>query len=481
MSVRILRDIEEAIDREVRRITFHDDRTIDFRVLKDTFDPITGENVVLPLEANYYDSSADTRQIQYPHIFVKLLKMKEDLTSGRVVPQYGNNISVAVSTAPRAFEQILYTSDGLISAPGNTIGTGIFKIKKVLPGYLLRVLSGNNIGTYKIATVVPSNLGNHVITVAPELVENLSALGFVESSRTVTFLTAVDLNTVKIGDVFTDSLNNDWNIIAVDPERSSIVIDGTSDPDLLEGGKISRVGDVFQQADLSLLKFSVMDPTKPITTSGGCAATSASTTVSPSIPIDLYYLVRIDSKERATHIDIANRMWEEFNPPRTALPTIVRSKLSADQKIIEDIASGGSNTVKVEDNSNYNIGDPVFVFDELTPTKKENGQGFQDVFTAQVISKTGTDTLVLSKTIPDTFLVENAARVVSNATYYLHMFHFMDHVTKDVEGAQYWSHEFTFWIQVFIDRQGTPVEQDGVIQKIEISGDDIDGNVIFEC
>lgn len=481
MSVRILRDVEEGLSREVRRITFFNDRTPDFTVLKDTFDPITGELVSLPIEANFYDSSADTRQIQYPHFFVKLLKIDEDLTTGRVVPQYGKYITTSINTSPKAFEQILYTSDGLISAPGNTIGTGIFKIRKVIPGYLLRVLSGNNIGTYKIATVVPNALGNHTITIAPELVENLSDLGFISTTRILTLLTPTDLNTVKIGDVFVDNSAASWNITAVDYNTSSITIDGITDPDLTAGGKITRTGNIFQFSDLSLVKFSIMDPTKPVTTSGGCSATAGNTSVDPSIPLDLYYLVRIDSKERDTHIDIANRMWEEFNPPRTALPTIVRTKLSADQKIITDITTGGSTLVQVVDNSNYNVGDSVFIFDELTPTKDIHGNGFQEVFTAQILSKSGTTDLTLSKTISDTFIVENGARVVSNAFYILHEFHFKNHVTKDVEGAQYWSHEFTFWIQVFVDRQGIPTVNDGVIQKIEISGDDINGNVIFEC
>lgn len=480
MSVRIFRDIEEALSREVRRITFHNDRTLDFTVLKDTFDPFTGEQVVLPVEANFYDSSADTRQIQYPHFFIKLLRSGEDLTTGRVVPQYGRGITVPVATSPKAFQIIFFTSDGLISAPGNTIGTGIFRVKKAQPGYLLRVLSGNNIGTYKIATVVPSDLGNHTLTVAPELVENLSAAGYLSTTRTVTFLTAVDLHTVKIGDVWTDSALATWNITAVDPDTSSITIDGVVTPALALGSKITRTGNIFQTADLSLVKFSVMDPTKPVSSAGGCSATSSTTSVDPSIPLNFYYMIRIDSKERSTHIDIANRMWEEFNPPRTALPTVVRSKLSADQKLTADITSGGSTSVQVKDNSNFNVGDTVFVFDELTPTKASSGLGFQDVFTAKVISKTGTTGLTLSQTIPDTFVVENGARVVSNASYILHEFHFVDHITKDVEGAQYWSHEFTFWVQAFVDRQGTPSES-GVIQKIEISGDDIDGNVIYEC
>lgn len=481
MSVRIFLDTEEAISREVRRISFFEDRTRDFTVLKDTFDPITGESVSIPVEANFYDSSADTRQIQYPHFFVKLLKTSEDLTTGRVVPQYGKSFIIPVATAPGAFEQILYTSDGLITAPGNIIGTGIFKIKKVHPGYLLRILSGNNIGTYKIATVVASNLGNHTITVAPELVENLSALGFLSITRTVTFLTPVDLSTVKIGDIWTDASLATWNITAVDSTTSSISIDGSGNPSFAAASKITRTGNIFQLADSGLIKFSIMDPTKPVTSLTGCSLTSSNTAVDPGIPLNLYYLVRIDSKERQTHIAIANRMWEEFNPPRTALPTIVRTKASAEQLFTADISSGGSASLLIGDNSNFNVGDPVFVFDELTPTKASDGKGFQEVFSAKVISKTGTTGLTLSKTIPDTFTVENGTKIVSNANYILQEFHFLDHVTKDVEGAQYWSHEFTYWVQVFVDRQGLSTEQTSVIQKIEISGDDIDGNVIYEC
>lgn len=479
MSRRILRDIEEAISREVRRITFHNERTLDFTVLEDTYDPITGENVPTPIEANYYDSSADTNHIQYPHFFVKLLRMKEDLTTGRVIPEYGKEFSIAITTSPKAYQQVLYTSDGLITAAGNVIGTGIFKIRTVLPGYLLRILSGNNKGTYKIATVTPSSVGAHTITLSPDLATSLPAAGFVSATRVVTFLEAVDLNTVKVGDTFTDAGLVVWNITALDPDHASITINGSGAPNLLTGGKISRIGNVLQLADLGLVKFSVMDPTKPVTSTGNCGNGTATFAVNPSIPVDIYYLVRIDSKERASHIDVATRMWEEFNPPRTALPTIIRKRNSAEQLLTVD--STGSPTISVADNVNFNVGDTVFIFDDFTPTKDFHGDGFEDVFTAKVISKSGTGLLTLSKPVPDTFLVTNTTKIVSNAEYRLHMFNFVDHVTKDVEGAQYWSHEFTFWIQAFIDRQGEPTLQDGVIQKIEISGDDIDGNPIYEC
>lgn len=407
--------------------------------------------------------------------------MKEDLTTGRVIPEYGKIFTQSIATSPKAYEQIIYSFDGLIASPGNIVGTGIFKIRKVLPGYLLRVLSGNNIGTYKIATVTPNSMGNHTIILSSDLAESLPEIGFILDTRTVTFLSPVDLNTVKIGDTFTDADLTVWNITAVAAAQASITIDGLGIPSLLADSKISRIGNVLQSADSGLVNFSVLDPTKPIISPGNCQNSTGTIAIDPSIPVDIYYLVRIDSKERSSHIDVATRMWEEFNPPRTALPTIIRKRNSVDQLLSVNIASGGSSLIDVEDNFNYNVGDPVFVFDDFTPTKDIHGEGFQDVFTAQIVSKVGTQQLILSKPVPDTFLVENNTRIVSNAEYRLHMFHFVDHVTKDNEGAQYWSHEFTFWIQAFIDRQGEPVENVGVIQKIEISGDDIEGNPIYEC
>src|SRR3990167_5267290 len=137
MSRRIFSDVEEAISREVRRITFHNYRTIDKVVLQDTFDPFTGELVANPVEANFYDSSADTNLIQYPHFFVRLLRTREDIYTKRVIPQYGRWISTQVSTSPKAYEIIVSGSDGIITTPGNEITTSLFQIRKVQAGYLI--------------------------------------------------------------------------------------------------------------------------------------------------------------------------------------------------------------------------------------------------------------------------------------------------------------------------------------------------------
>ena len=71
--------------------------------------------------------------------------------------------------------------------------------------------------------------------------------------------------------------------------------------------------------------------------------------------------------------------------------------------------------------------------------------------------------------------MSNSSLVVSNAYYWLEMFHFVNHDTKDVEGAQYWVHEFTFWVQIWVERLesayssdqpvldiSTPIDADGI-------------------
>lgn len=480
MTIRLFRDIEEALSREVRRLTFFDDRSVSHTVLKDTFDPLTGELVKLAVEPDFYDSSADTKMIQYPHFFIKLLRIREDRATGRVIPQYGKSEICPIVYSPKAFQILLYQSDGVIAAPGNEITTTGLKIRKAVPGHYLRILTGNNVGTYIVDTVVPSLTGNHLITVSSNLLIDLPELIFNSVDRIINFDSPVDINTLQIGDIFTDSLSVPFNITAINLLRNSITIDGIANPDLSDGSSVSRVGDVFKVMDPSLVAFMVMDPTKPIF-SDGEGKYSVNQAFDPSVPLDFFYMIRIDSKERDSHIDVANRMWEEFNPPRTGLPTIVRTKTSAEQLITADILTGGSDTLSVKDNSGFNINDPIYIFNDFVPTKAVNGEGFQEVLSGKVVELIGTTQIVLNITVPDTFKVDNTTKIVSNAQYHIYMFHLEDHVTKDVEGAQYWSHEFTFWVQAWIDRQGEPVIFDGTILDIGISGEDMQGNVIIEC
>jgi hypothetical protein len=490
MSRRIFLDVEEALAREVRRITFHDSRTQDKVILQDTYDVFTGEVIQAPIEANFYDSSADTQHIQYPHVFIRLMKTKEDRTTGRVVPQYGKWIVSPVTTSPGAYQIIVPGSDALITALGSSLTTTIFQIRKVQVGHLIRLLAGNNKGTYTVSSITINPSGDHTITVSNTLVTNLPALSYNLVNGVVTFLNDIDLNTVKIGDIFTDASSNTFSITAVNPSQASITLAPSLIVNTALGGSVSRSGNVFTATDLSPVKYLVMDPNQPIQTVGVCGPQNASSSyagVSPEVPIDAYYLIRIDSKTRENHISVLNRVWEEFNPPRTALPVIRRSSLSAEQSLTVDITLGGSNIVEVADTTKFKVNDQVFVFDDFTPTKAVSGDGFQRPFSSKVVNILSATEIELADTVPDTYKVEKSSKIVSNAQFQLFMFHFVDHVTKDVEGAQYWVHEFTFWVQVFVDRLETPADTSAVvgadssaILDIAIPIENLEGDIIIE-
>lgn len=482
MSRQIFRDIEEALAREVRRITFHNQRTQSRTVLEDTFDPFTGEIIATNIEPDFYDSSADTNFIQYPNVTIKLLKTLEDTFSDRVEPPYGKYVLTPVATAPRAYEVVIQGQDGSKPSAGNTINVGAFQIRKVQVGQYLRLLSGNNIGTYIVSAVTISSSGPHTITVSNILLQNLSTLLFLATPREVYFTSTVDLNTVKVGDTFVDSLSASFPITSIDLNKNMVVIGGVGSPSLAINAQVTRSGNVFQNTDSSAIAYKVLDPTKPITGNfAGCDQNTTTGTVglSPQIPINAYYLIRIDSKERQTHIDVLNRVWEEFNPPRTGLPVVIRTSLSFEQPLTMDVTSGGSTTINVKDNSGYNINDPVIIINKFVPTKNDN-HGFSGQFVSKIIGKVSNNQLVLSNTVPDTFTVENEARVVSHASVRILMFNFVDHNTKDIDSAQYWVHEFTFVIELWIDRLEGASDFDGIVQRIGTPIEDLQGNVIID-
>lgn len=479
MSRKIFRDVEEGISRELRRLSFFDKRTVSLTVLEDTYDVFTGEPIQTSITPTFYDSSADAQNIQYPHFFVKLLKTREDRFTGRVIPPYGQNFLSPVDTTPKAYGIVARHIDGQISAPGNVLRTSTFRIRLIQPGYLIRVQSGNNIGTYTVTSVSAASTP-YSITVSNTLLNNLPKIIFEPTDKRVYFTTPIDLNTVKLNDNFVDASSVSFPIMEINTSNSSIRIGNIGTPNTATGSSITRTGNVFQNTDSTPLTYLIMDPTKPVNqvfTLGTEAATTNFKGRSPTIPIDAYYLIRIDSKERDTHVDVLNRMWEEFNPPRTALPTIVRGPNSDDQLLIMN-ALAGTNIITVADNCGFNINDPVFVFDNFHPTKGPN-DNFEVPFAAKVIGKIAHNQLVLDTALPSDFTVANVAKIVNNAYYYLHMFHFVDHNTRDNEGAQYWVHEFTFWVQIFVDRLEVP-ETYTAITDIATTLEDFQGNIIIQ-
>lgn len=468
MTVQIFKDVEEALAREVRRISFHDNRTVEKKVLQHTFDPFTGEVVELNIEPSFYDSSTEANHIQFPHFFIRLMKVREDRFSGRETQYWGQQTcskyeAGTAQNRQKAWEILLYVQDGVIPISG-IIQTQTLQIRKAAPGNLLRIQTGPNAGTYTIAAVTPG--APHVITLNSVILNTLPGLAFNSSTRTVTILDSVDMSAIRVGDTFVDSINQSFVISSINADNLEVVLEGTLAPNLAIGSKIERLGAILQP-EAGPVTFLVMDQNKPVTKND--VQVEPRTVYSDfAIPLDLFYLVRIDSKERESHIQVLNRVWEEFNPPRSGLPVVVRTKASAEQLLAAAIPVGGSSVIVVKDSTNFNINDDVFVFDNLKPTKSTTGS-FEAPFKAKVVDKLSGNQLKLSETVPDTYTMDNETKVVSNADFQVIPLHFVDHLTKDIEGSQYWVHEFSFMAQTWIDRLGEGRDVSGVILDPQIT------------
>lgn len=477
MSRRIYKDIEEALSRQIRRISFHENRTTDETVLEELFDPFTGEIVKMNVEPDFYDSSADTSHRQYPHIFIRLMKTREDLFTNRAGNHWGKNLICSPEeleipiSSERAYKQIVTLQEGTIDAVGNIFNTTARNIGKASTGDLLRLLNGDYKGTYTITSVIKNNNGIHNVEVSNTFLTDLPEFSFDVATRTITFLDSVDFTTIKIGDQVEDVSTNIYSVTSIDAEKLQLTIDGTTTPDTNSGAKISRTGGVFQSTSPDQICFLVLDPDQPILTNNNSQLASGGERFDAPIAMDAFYMVRIDSKEKDTHTEILNRVWEEFNPPRGALPTIIRSKDSAEEFFITDLPSGGSSSISVN-NENFNVNDRIYIINDFKPTKSTDG-GYQEVFSANIVNKVSNDTIVLDKVVPDEYTLENGAKVVSNADYQLLYLHFVDHRTRDVEGAQYWVHEFDFWVQFYIDRQGESTQLNSNITGISTPIEDL--------
>jgi hypothetical protein len=159
MSVTILKDTEEALLREFKNILQAQQRTVSYQALPSLFDPLTGEKLEgVPLEAYFYDSSDNARNIEYPHVFIKILRSEEDLTSGRIVPPYGKEVSIPIPYATRAYEIVVSGFDLVISGTyataTDTLDTPNIIFTAVSAGTIGNSISLVFNGTATVATVV---------------------------------------------------------------------------------------------------------------------------------------------------------------------------------------------------------------------------------------------------------------------------------------------------------------------------------------
>jgi len=347
MSVTILKDVEEALLREFRNILINEQRTNTYEAFPAVFDPFTGEQVVgQALEGRFYDSSDNARNIEYPHVYIKVLRSEEDLTSGRLVPPYGNEVTIPVPFASRAFNIIAGGYD-LMMVSGNSVTTSNIKAILFNNSHLLSIISGPNAGTYKIASITLLDNGPHTIVLSPILVSNMPVSSYTLATGVLTFLSPVDLTTVAAGDIFNDSTSKTFTITAVNLVENSITIDRSNgSPSTLSGSSITRTGNILKTPDSHNESYFVLDPSSPIVGKGLLDPTQANTSVNRaidwSIPLNIVFGVTIDTKNFNDHTSVWNRVWEEFNPPRRGLPIIVRTPDSSESFAVNNCFPPGN-------------------------------------------------------------------------------------------------------------------------------------------
>jgi len=469
---RILNDIEEALAREVRRIIFFEtrDRTPQDVAFREMFDPFTGELVKKPIEPKFFDDTADATISTSPRFSVRLLKLYEDLETNRLLPPYGNEL-VEVLPSPAAYEVVLGGPDAITTNGGgdSTVEITHREILSVTNTHILRLITGSNQGTYRIASITLNGNGPHTITLSNDLLVALPDFDYNKDAGIVTFREFTDLQAVRAGDTIVDAALTSFVITAVNAFNSTLSVAPGSTIASGVGAKINRAGNVLQNDDLGEEQcYLILDPSQPIIGRGTRYQVS-----SQLIPYTFLYFIKISSRERDEHISIANRMMQVFNPPRGSLFTVIRTETSFESELLKDV-NVGDKVIYVKDATKFYVNDRVRLFDDL-----ELGE---DLVIKSVNLTSNAVTVVTP--VSKQYTADHCARLVSNFCIAILERDFKNHVTEDREESQFWIHRFTYRIEGWVDSRIPPYtteqisEDQGDVNFVGIVLEDFEGNIL---
>jgi hypothetical protein len=466
-SVRILEDIEEAVAREIRSITFMSKRTRSELVFQEMFNPLTGEAVRKPVEAQFFDDTAAPGQIVSPRFTVSLLKIYEDTQTHRLLPPYGNEDTELVPSA-KAYEVVTGGNDAIVlNGTGDALLTNNIRIKRISSDHIIRLIDCNNSGTYLIESMTLTGNGPHTITLSNTLLADLPIFSYNKQAGLITFNTFIDISTVIAGDTFTDRSNNPFPILAVDSKTCSIAVTPGSTVINGIGASVVRTSPVLSHVETSPISYLVLDPSKPVV-----GKSTNYRERSWPIPYTFLYYIKISSNERDDHIAVADRMMQIFNPPRGQIFTIVRTDQSTESSAIKDVEANSS-TIFVEDASSFYVNDVIRLFsdvdlgEELTILNVNNAS----------------NSITVSTPVAKTYLYNNNAKIVSNTELRTFERDFKNHMVDDIPERQFWVHRFTFKIEAWVDSRIPEYETEQTFDEIGnvnyISGtlEGIDDNV----
>lgn len=407
-SRQTIKDIEEALKREVRRLTTHYPQTQTNTGTQTTYDVFTGEVEPISIKANFYDESANPNNIQYPRVDVRFEEISEDRESGRLISLWEareseyKQLAWPNQDAPRAYFRIVSGSDGTTS--GDSFIISSTSTKKVGSGNIVSILTGNNQGRYKILSV---DYINSIITLDPTLVSAIDNLSFNLQTRKLYLLDPTDLSAVKAGDVFEDANSTRFPILNVKRDKRELYLGGSGEPSLVSGASILREGEVLSNIDVSAVKYVIMDADRPLISQPcNLPVTEKWDTENYATPFNYFWTIEIKNKERQAHISIADRFTETvINRTRRALDILLRTPKSAESNVIEGPELGNANVITLEDASKMTVNDSVYIANQYSIS--DNNQIIDIDYT--------TNQIMLRYSVPADFSCFNNAVLVTEA------------------------------------------------------------------
>lgn len=405
----VIKDLEEALKREISKISTHYQARKCEKTIQTTYDTFTGEAISLPITPSFYDENSGANSIAYPRFDIQFSLIEEDKSSGRMISiweDYYESYRTLIQpnqNRPKVYEAVVTGREGINVGNGITIDS--IKLTRINESHLVKILSGTNKGTYKIDQI---DILNGTVVLQNEIVSDIEELSFNEDTNRLYILNPTDLFTVRTGDIFVDASDQEFKILDVITSKRELLIQGQSSPDLNVGARIERRGNVLRNVDTEPLTYIIMDPSKPRINrlDPNLPLTDTYLTSLPSTPFNYHFTIEVKNKERVAHIETAERMTETvINRPRRAIQVLLRNFESAESKVTCGSKNGNGFTVKVADAACFCVNDQVY-FTNRTEVSDNN----------QIIDVDYNNNLItLRERVPTQFDEDEEAKLVSNA------------------------------------------------------------------
>jgi len=469
--IQVIKDIEEALKREIAKITSHYPSTKGKKIIDSTYDVFTGQPLTQPIKAHFYDENSIPNNVLYPRVDITFEEILEDRTSGRMLSiweDYDNSYRQLIDVNKNRPQMYKPVAKGMATVEPDGLVVSPINLAKAKVGYKVRINTGANKGIYVVKSI---NTSLTKIELDNEIVAEITEISYNDKLKSVFLLNPTPLYAVKAGDTFIDASDDEYTITYVDVNQRELRLTPSTMPDLAVGAKIVRLAGALNNVDTEEVSYTLMDTDQPLTSAAypSYYLTDEYHSSHYMTPFNYYWSVEITNKERPFHVAMAERMTETvINRPRRAIELLLRTEDSADYKVTVGPNISNRNTVTVEDSSHYRVNDSVYLVNETNIS--ENNQIIDIDY--------DTDTITLRYNIPLEFQPQNKTSLVSNACvkYWTMMLENEVLLGRD-DMNSFFRQEYVFKIEGWKDEKSGQLTTKG-ISDIEVK---IEANNKAEC